>query len=313
MVIAPVNARLSPGAEGLQSQTFHFGERRVGETITLAFRLSNPHDYPVRITRIVKDCACLSITQAPVAIPGRQAVDVSVQVQLSMESDNFDAGAWLNFDRHPPVRLAARGRTVEDLPRVVDLGEFRRGEAVVRHIPYKPVVGRPCEITKVECDGRLLEATVRPSPSNSAVQMVVLSPAKDIAYGPFETHLGITTSEAAGACRSVRVVGRVVPPVEFVPAIVSVILEGPGRECRKEVRVRSNYGDPLRLVDFASDGDVTVDLAESRIDGQDIVLSLSLVAPEPDGRRVLQSRLSARVLAGARTQEISAPVYARRP
>src|SRR6266404_8953321 len=65
-----------------KAQTFDFGEGQVGQVIRHVFRISNPTDRTMHVSRVIASCSCTVLKRDLTIINPHSAVDLPVEVKL---------------------------------------------------------------------------------------------------------------------------------------------------------------------------------------------------------------------------------------
>src|SRR2546430_8717490 len=70
------------GAGSLSSQTFNFGQSRVGRSVEHIFQLRNEGAQSLKVTSQHADCSCTLVNKELHELPPGEVVDVPVQMHL---------------------------------------------------------------------------------------------------------------------------------------------------------------------------------------------------------------------------------------
>lgn len=260
-------------------QEFAFGEGRVGQTLVHTFELHNRSARPITVKRIVKDCACTSLTIDNEKIEPGDTEQIRLVIKLPKASELFNAGATVFFDGRPPLKLAARGRILEDVPPRIDFGRFLRGQAVERVFYYRSTRGQPSAVSNLAYNEQLISVVIGRSERNIDIVSVTVRPSDRIECGPFETYLHF---ELDGILRKIVVAGEILPPAECVPKSLPVTTSGDW--ATTTIRVRSNYGVPMQLIDVQAKERVQWDEQPATTTPTELAISIRIAVPDlPSG------------------------------
>jgi len=276
-------------AEGLlvDSPSFDFGTRSVGDVIQHLFSIRNTSSRPQTIVRVVSSCSCTTSVEPPLVIAPHAAYDLQVTVTAS-GGESFGSQVTVFFDAHAPIRVTMHGRVIRQCPPFLDFGRVKIEDAPMRDLRVRSLDGKQVRIRDLRYDATLVEVVESHAPDAAPDELLSVRLKPGARAGPFRSTLQVLADDARAVMVDVVLQGYILRKMELDPnpVLFGVVKHGATRTT--ELRVYSPYGRRFRIVGSSTSPPDLIAAQFARPDALEAEARLRLTLRAPSQGRLIQ-------------------------
>lgn len=221
---------------------------RAGQTVEHTFTITNSAEQTRAITQVQTTCGCTVVQPPKAEIPPKSKIDLPVEMRTSGKSGEVAEHIRVQLDGDEWEVFVLKGRVDPTHVAVLDLGQFRRGDAVRQAFTLHSPPDVDLRVLGLEFDERYLDVRVEPVLNARKDHEVMVSVARDIPYGSFVEPILIRTTDPFEPDKRVSVKGNVLLPLLIEPRHITLGMLRAGEVKVASVRLSSPYGIPLEIV-----------------------------------------------------------------
>jgi Protein of unknown function (DUF1573) len=277
VVLLAASASISVRAQGAQIKLigeakWDFGEREQGEQETRIFRLENPGDEDLDITKIGVTCGCVRVEPVRANIPPKGSIEVKAFLDTTRVAGKISKEIYIRSNASDQARITIPVRG-EVLPlwwidnRGVNFGEVDQGSGATQTVKLMVRKGRDLKLKRITSSSphvtHVVKAFGKADDEEHGYEIELRLAPEAPAGKPLRAHIAFETDAKYKAKGFITAFAEVMGPIEIRPRRIPFGAVKRGKTVTKSVGIirRKGQGMVIEKV-FCSDPQVTWDVVE---------------------------------------------------